>query len=93
MYAGANGAFTLYEDDGLTYGYEHGAFARIALRWDDESKTLAIGKREGSFPGMLLERTFHVVFVGRAKPVGFSFAPIADRTVRYTGQAVSILLP
>ena len=53
VYAGADGAFTLYEDDGLTYGYEKGAFARIPLRWNDATKTLTIGKREGSFPGML----------------------------------------
>jgi hypothetical protein len=42
---------------------------------------------------MLMERTFHVVFAGRAKPVGFSFTPTADRTVRYTGEVVSVRLP
>jgi alpha-D-xyloside xylohydrolase len=93
VYRGADGAFTLYEDDGLTYGYEQGAFARIPLRWDDAAGTLTIGKREGSFPGMLPARTFHVVFAGRAKPVGFSFTPTADRTVRYTGEVVSVRLP
>ncbi len=47
VYAGADGAFTLYEDDGLTYGYEKGAFARIPIGWDDAAKTLTLGKREG----------------------------------------------
>ena len=90
VYEGADGAFTLYEDDGLTYGYEKGAFARIPISWDDAKRTLTIGKREGSFPGMLSERGFEVVFVSKAKPVGFSFAQKADKTVRYRGDAVEV---
>ena len=92
VYAGTDGAFTLYEDDGLTYGYEKGAFARIPIRWDDATATLAIGKREGSFPGMLASRTFDVVLVTKEKPVGFSFEAKSDRTVRYDGAAVSVEL-
>jgi len=92
VYAGADGAFTLYEDDGLTYGYEKGAFSRIPLRWNDTTTTLTIGKREGSFPGMLASRTFAVVVVGKAKPVGFTFEPKADRTVRYDGASVALRL-
>jgi alpha-D-xyloside xylohydrolase len=92
VYAGADGAFTLYEDDGLTYGYEKGAAARIPLRWNDATKTLTIGKREGSFPGMKKERTFDVVVVSKGKPVGFTFTPKADKTVRYAGAAVEVRL-
>jgi alpha-D-xyloside xylohydrolase len=92
VYAGASGAFTLYDDDGLTYGYEKGAFARIPILWDDAKGTLTIGKREGSFPGMLASRTFDVVLVAEGKPVAFSFEPKADRTVRYDGAAVSVEL-
>ena len=90
VYAGANGEFTLYEDDGLTYGYEKGAFARIPLRWHDTSRTLHIGARTGTFPGMLAERTLQVILVSKQKPVGFSFAPQADRTVRYRGDAIDV---
>jgi alpha-D-xyloside xylohydrolase len=92
IYAGADGEFTLYEDDGVTYGYEEGASARIPMRWNDAARTLTIGKREGSFAGMQKERTFEVVFVSKAKPVGFSFAPKADKTVRYDGAAVQLKL-
>jgi alpha-D-xyloside xylohydrolase len=92
VYAGANGAFTLYDDDGASNGYERGAFARIPVRWDDRAKTLTIGKREGSYPGMLAERTFNVVVVSKSKPVGFSFEPTADRTVSYRGDAVTVKL-
>lgn len=35
-------------------------------------------------------RTFEVVVVSKAKAVGFSFAPKADKTVRYEGAAVDV---
>jgi alpha-D-xyloside xylohydrolase len=92
VYAGADGAFTLYEDDGLTYNYEKGMFARIPIRWDNASKTLTIGKRQGAFPEMLAERTFAIVFVSKLKPVEFSLTPKPDRTVHYNGEKVVIKL-
>jgi len=92
VYAGANGAFTLYEDDGLTYGYEKVAFARIPIGWDDAAKTLTIGRRTGKFPGMLDKRTFNVVLVAKDKPAGFSFTPKADQTVSYLGKELKVKL-
>ena len=92
VYAGKDGAFALYEDDGLSYAYEKGAFARIPLRWDDTSRTLTIGQRQGSYPGMPARRTFGIVLVSRAHPVGFSFTPSPDRSVTYTGEALSVRL-
>src|SRR2546429_383885 len=53
IYPGADGSFTIYEDEGDTYNYEKGAFATIPIRWDNKSSTLTIGDRTGSFPGML----------------------------------------
>ena len=93
VFDGANGEFTLYEDDGLTYDYEKGASATIRLRWDDAAKTLTIGKREGRFPGMLQERTFGVVFVSRDRPLGCDPDRAPDRTVHYTGAAIQIARP
>jgi alpha-D-xyloside xylohydrolase len=90
VYTGADGSFTLYEDDGLSYGYERGASARIPLHWDDGKKALTLGVRSGSFPGMLKERGFEIVLITPQKPAGFSFAPVADKTVRYTGDAVTV---
>ncbi|HXY40668.1 MAG TPA: DUF5110 domain-containing protein, partial [Vicinamibacteria bacterium] len=92
VYAGASGSFTLYEDDGQSYGYEKGAFSRIPLRWDERQRTLTIGRRVGSFPGMLDRRRFEVVLVTRTKPVGFSFEPRPDRTVAYAGAPVEVKL-
>ncbi|MDR1344516.1 MAG: DUF5110 domain-containing protein, partial [Tannerellaceae bacterium] len=48
VYAGADGSFKLYEDNGLTYEYERGGYSVIPLEYDDRSRTLVIGKRLGS---------------------------------------------
>jgi len=92
VYAGADGAFTLYEDDGLTYGYERGAFTRIPIQWNDAAKILTIGKRESSFPGMLVQRTFEIVLVSKTNSIGFSFKPRAHYVKRYLGAAVEVRL-
>jgi alpha-D-xyloside xylohydrolase len=92
VYSGADGDFRFYEDDGLTYGYEKGASAEIPMHWDDTSGTLTLGKRMGSFPGMLSERTFRVVFVSKDSPAGFSFEPKAKQDVNYKGEEVSLKL-
>jgi alpha-D-xyloside xylohydrolase len=92
IYTGADGAFTLYEDDGLTNAYEKGAFTQIPIKWKDAAKTLTIGKRQGSFPGMLASRNFEIVLVGKDKPVGFSFTPKSDRSVKYSGDSIDVKL-
>jgi alpha-D-xyloside xylohydrolase len=93
VYTGTDGRFSLYEDDGTSYGYERGAFARIPLRWDERSRTLIIGRRVGSFPGMLARRSFQLVFVSRGRPAGFSFELRPDRTVSYVGEELRIRAP
>jgi alpha-D-xyloside xylohydrolase len=93
VYGGANGSFELYEDDGASYGYETGAFARIPLTWNDAASTLTIGPREGTFPGMLATRSFQVVLVRSGKPVPFAFTMTPDKTVTYDGTAVDVPLP
>jgi alpha-D-xyloside xylohydrolase len=71
VYAGSDGSFTLYEDDGLTYAYEKGEYATIPITWDDAARTLTIGKRKGSFPGMLDTRRFTVALTepSSAEPI------------------------
>jgi alpha-D-xyloside xylohydrolase len=92
VYEGSDGAFTLYEDQGLNCDYERGKFSRIPIRWNDASGTLTIGKRKGSFEGMLSERTFDIVVVTKTRALGFSFTPRPDHTVHYKGDAVTVRL-
>ena len=82
----------MYEDDGLTYDYEKGAFTRIPIHWNDAARILTLGQREGSFPAMLKERAFQILVVEKGKPVGFSFTPKTDKTVRYDGAAIEVKL-
>jgi alpha-D-xyloside xylohydrolase len=90
IYPGADGDFTLYSDDGLTYDYEKGAHATIPIHWDDAKHELTIGAREGSFPGMLAHRTFKIVWVAQGHGVGINPTETADKTVPYDGQAVTV---
>ena len=92
VYAGTNGSFTLYEDQGTTYDYEKGAFSQIPMKWDEASGTLTIGKRQGSFPEMLKERTVEVVLVSPTTPVGFRLDAAPGKTVKYVGDAVGVKL-
>jgi alpha-D-xyloside xylohydrolase len=93
VYTGSDGTFSLYEDDGESYGYERNEFSRISLNWNDAARTLTIGRRTGEYPGMRRERTFEVVLVAPGRPTGFSFEPRAARTVSYNGEQVAISLP
>jgi alpha-D-xyloside xylohydrolase len=86
IYPGADGDFVLYEDQNDGYAYEKGAHATIPMHWDDAGKTLTIGAREGSFPGLLTERTFRVVVVGSGHGVGIGETEKAEAEVRYKGE-------
>ncbi len=90
VYPGADGNFTLYEDENDTYQYEKGKYAIIPIHWNDSSRTLTIGARKGSFPGMLENRTFGVVFVKADHGSGVASAAEPDQTVQYSGREVSI---
>ena len=93
VYRGAGGEFTLYEDEGDTYDYEKGAYAVIPFRWDDARGVLSIGRRRGQFPGMKETRVFRVVFVSPGHGTGIQPTEKPDRTVRYTGDALTLRPP
>ena len=81
VYPGADGTFTLYEDEGDSYNYEKGVHSTITFLWNDKSRTLTIGERKGEYPGMLKSRRFTVVL-----PNGNS------QTIDYDGQQKQIKL-
>ncbi|MEP6674426.1 MAG: glycoside hydrolase family 31 protein [Ferruginibacter sp.] len=63
IYPGANGKFVLYEDENDNYNYEKGIYSTISFQWNDKTKTLTIGDRNGSFPGMLENRKFNLIMM------------------------------
>ena len=90
VYAGANGHFTLYEDEGINLDYQHGAYATIPLSFDRATGTLTIGQRSGEFPGMQQTRTFHIRWITQQARPGDDFTAPADETVVYSGAPVRI---
>ncbi len=61
IYPGADGEFTLYEDEFDNYNYEKGLYSTIGFIWNDKTRTLTIADRQGEYPGMLSTRKFNVV--------------------------------
>jgi alpha-D-xyloside xylohydrolase len=90
VYPGADGDFTLYEDEGDNYNYEKGKYATTPIHWNDSTHTLSIGQRKGSFPGMIENRTFNVVLVKENHGVGVDPVSTVDKTVRYSGEEVTV---
>ena len=79
VYPGANATFELYEDEGDSYNYEKGICAVIPMEWNEHKRTLTIGERKGSYPGMLESRRFTVI-----TPDGWK------QTVEYAGQRIEV---
>ncbi len=86
VYPGADGSFTLYEDENDNYDYERGVYATIDFKWDNARRQLTIGARKGNFPGMLQARTFHVVIVRKEHGTGVGITTAPDKVVSYTGE-------
>jgi alpha-D-xyloside xylohydrolase len=92
VYPGADGTFTLYEDEGENYNYEKGQFSKIDFVWNDEEKMLTIGAREGEYKGMLTDRSFNIILVQPNWGVGIDEPGKYNKTVVYTGDEVVIKL-
>ncbi|MCR5131833.1 MAG: glycoside hydrolase family 31 protein [Prevotella sp.] len=84
VYPGADGSFTLYEDEGDNYNYERGKYSEITFRWNDHTRQLTIAPRKGQFEGMLQQRRFTILLPGQDLS--------AAKTVDYAGQEVIIKL-
>ena len=92
VYRGADGDFTLYEDENDNYDYEKGVYATVPIHWDDAKAALTIGERKGKFPGMLESRTFRIVVVGEGHGTGIGLTAQPDKTVQYSGKPVTVAL-
>ena len=82
VYPGADGTFTLYEDEGDNYNYEKGAFTEIPFAWNESKRELTIGTRRGHYRGMIKNRQFRVVVIGET----------GEHTVEYNGKSVKVQL-
>lgn len=82
IYTGADGSFTIYEDAGDGYEYERGAFALVELSWNDAHRELTIGARQGTFPTLIANREYRLVFISPDRRI--------TKTMFYNGQQLKV---
>jgi alpha-glucosidase/alpha-D-xyloside xylohydrolase len=84
VYRGADGEFTLYDDDGISQAYLKGTGSWTRLAWNDRARQLTIepGAPQGA-RNVIAERRFRVVML----PEGTS------QDVTYSGRRVHVLIP
>jgi alpha-glucosidase (family GH31 glycosyl hydrolase) len=83
VYRGADGDFTLYDDDGASLAYLDGAGSWTRLRWNDATRTLTL---EPAAPEGSTNQVAPKVFEVRLHPEGTS------ARLTYSGQAVEMEL-
>ncbi len=93
IYPGADGSFSLYEDENDNYDYEKGIYATISFHWNDAKRELTIDARQGEFPGMLKSRSFDLVLVKPNHGVGVDVTEKPDKTISFDGRPQIIALP
>lgn len=86
VYTGADGSFTLYEDEAINNNYEKGKFSTIQFEYNESTGALTIGDREGAFDGMLETRIFEIVWVTPDRAQSLNFDATPAQTVTYRGQ-------
>ncbi len=92
IYAGQNGSFQLYEDEGTNYNYEKGKYATIDITYDDATRTVSFGARKGQFAGMLKNRRFNVVLITKDAPKALNLDNPEGKMVSYSGKFTSVSL-
>ncbi len=78
VYPGADGSFTMYEDDGTTFEYDKGQFVRLQLHWSDRDRRLRMALGDGSRLLPPLERRINVEVVpeGTSRSLVFAGKPL-----------------
>jgi alpha-glucosidase (family GH31 glycosyl hydrolase) len=78
IYPGADGSFSLYEDDGKSFDYRKGAWTGVQMKWDDTARKLGLQLADGSrmlgskqkrFDVKLGDATKSVMFEGKSVEV------------------------
>jgi alpha-glucosidase/alpha-D-xyloside xylohydrolase len=82
VYPGANGSFTLYEDDGRSFDFQRGDWMGIDLRWTDAGRVLAMRLTAGSRFRPPTPRRFRVRIAGSR----------SSREMRFTGAPLEVRL-
>jgi len=90
IYPGTDGDFSLFEDENDGYNYEKDEYSVIPIHWNDNINTITIGKRQGSFQGMLKTRSIKVVLISPVIPSDYLTAPVTEKSFKYYGSELSV---
>jgi alpha-glucosidase/alpha-D-xyloside xylohydrolase len=82
VHPGADGAFSLYEDDGKTFDFRRHEFMRMNIAWDDRQRRLSMGLANGSKMLAPMKRNVVVRVAGEA----------ATRDVVFEGRSLTMKL-
>jgi alpha-D-xyloside xylohydrolase len=93
VFTGADGSFSLYEDDGTSEGYRRGEFTRIPIQWNEAKGELTIGQREGGYGAMTQKRAISVRFYDKTSGQPMNFEENGKTSIVYDGSAVTVRKP
>ena len=103
LHPGANSSYSVYEDSGVSVDYQRGVFTRTPIKAAQSADTLrvTIGPVEGSFPGMMTERTFELRLPGDWPPASVTVNGVAVKQAgptgsggwRYIGNTLTTVIP
>lgn len=82
VYPGADGAFTMYEDDGRTFDYRKGEWMGVVMTWDDRARRLRLRLEPGSRMLPPMSRIIEVRVAGTT----------ATKRVLFNGRSVTVAL-
>jgi alpha-D-xyloside xylohydrolase len=85
VYPGANGSFTMYEDEGDNYNYETGKYSTIPITYTDNPRNVTVGARTGSFAGMDTKKVFNIVYVSSNHGTGEAKTATPDSQIIWNG--------
>jgi alpha-D-xyloside xylohydrolase len=90
VYAGADGQFELYEDEGTNYNYENGNFSLIPISWSERDQTLTFEKRQGQFNGMIQNRVFRILKADSKNAIVLDNPGDQYKEIKYNGNQVEV---
>lgn len=88
IYGGADGTFTLYDDEGDNYNYEKGNYTEIPFAWSEASQRLTIGNRKGEFAGLPKRYHFRVMLI--TPQTGSQSGATQLQDIEYSGKQIRI---
>lgn len=92
IYDGNDGQFDWYDDEGTNYNYENGEYSIIPIKYDNATKTVILGSREGSFDGINKELKINITLVSDKNSTGMDVKSTQTTQITYSGKEITLKL-